>query len=43
MAVPNCIAVLVLGGIVAKETKHYVYDGHLEDVYPEEVPSMNDK
>ena len=43
MAVPNCIAVLVLGGIVAKETKHYVYDGQLEDVYPEEVPSMNDK
>ena len=43
MAVPNCIAVLVLGGIVAKETKHYVYDGHLEDVYPEEVPSVTRK
>lgn len=43
MAVPNCIAVIVLGGIVARETKHYVYGGHLEDVYPEEVPSMKEK
>ncbi len=43
MAVPNCIAVIVLGGVVASETMHYVYGGHLEDVYPEEVPSMKGK
>mgnify|MGYP000046082103 CR=1 FL=1 len=26
MAIPNCIAVLGLSAIIARETKHYVYD-----------------
>ena len=31
MAVPNCIAVVVLSGVIAKGTQHYVYDGNLDE------------
>ena len=40
MAIPNIIMVLMLSGLIAKETKHYVYDGHLHDDYPEDVPTI---
>ena len=30
MAIPNCIAVLGLSAIIAREAKHYVYDHNLE-------------
>lgn len=43
MAIPNCIAVLVLSGIIAKETQHYVYDGNLDEVYDAEIPVVESK
>lgn len=41
MALPNIIMVLLLSGVVARETKHYVYDNHLDDEYPESVPTVH--
>ena len=38
MAVPNCIAVLALGGVIVKGTQHYVYDNNLEEVDTSEIP-----
>ena len=31
MAIPNIIMVLLLSGLIAKETKHYVYEGNLDE------------
>ena len=31
MAIPNLAAVLALSGLVAKETKHFVWDGNLDE------------
>ena len=31
MAIPNLISLLLLSGIIAKETKHYLWDNHLND------------
>lgn len=31
MAIPNLVAVLALSGLVAKETKHFVWDGNLDE------------
>lgn len=31
MAVPNLISLLLLSGIIAKETQHYLWDGHLDE------------
>ena len=39
MAVPNCIAVLALGGVIVKGTQHYVYDGNLDEVDTAEIPT----
>ncbi|MEC4273259.1 amino acid carrier protein [Adlercreutzia sp. R25] len=38
MAIPNIIVVLLLSGMIAKETKHFVYDDHLDEVADEPVP-----
>lgn len=43
MAVPNIIVVLLLSGIIAKETRHYVYDGNLDEVYDAEIPRLESK
>lgn len=43
MAVPNCIAVLVLSGIIARETQHYVYDGNLEERDETPIPQIDSK
>ena len=43
MAIPNCIAVLGLSAIIAKETKHYVTDGNLDEVDTTEIPQYDDK
>jgi len=43
MAIPNCIAVLGLSAIIARETKHYVYDGNLEEVDDTEIPQYDEK
>ena len=39
MAVPNLIAVLLLSGTIAKETKHYLHN--LEEVDHTEIPTVN--
>ena len=43
MAIPNCIAVLGLSAVIARETKHYVYDGNLEEVDDTEIPQYDEK
>ena len=43
MAIPNCIAVLGLSAIIARETKHYVYDHNLEEVNKTEIPQYHEK
>ena len=43
MAIPNCIAVLGLSDVIARETKHYVYDGNLEEVDDTEIPQYDEK
>lgn len=37
MAIPNIIVILLLSGLVARETRHYVFDNHLAEV--DETPS----
>ncbi len=32
MAIPNLIALLLLSGVIARETKHYLWDGHLDEI-----------
>ena len=41
MAIPNIIVILLLSGMIARETKHYVYDGHLDEEYAEPVPRLH--
>ena len=41
MAVPNCIAMLGLAGVIAKGTQHYVYDGNLDELDTTEIPMHN--
>lgn len=43
MAVPNCIAVLALSAIIARETKHYVYDGNLMEADETPIPTVESK
>lgn len=43
MAIPNCIAALGLSAVIARETKHYVYDGNLEEVDDTEIPQYDEK
>ena len=43
MAVPNIIVVLLLSGVIARETKHYVWDGNLDEEYTEEIPIVETK
>ncbi len=43
MAIPNIIVVLALSGIVARETKHYVYDGNLDEAYDADIPVIASK
>ena len=39
MAIPNLIAVLLLSGVIARETKHYLH--HLDEVDTTEIPSVD--
>lgn len=43
MAVPNIIVVLLLSGIVARETKHYVWEGNLDEECTDEIPVVKTK
>lgn len=43
MAIPNIIVVLLLSGLVWRETKHFVYDGHLDELADEDIPQIERK
>ena len=43
MAVPNIIVVLLLSGIVARETKHYVWEDNLDEERADEIPVVKTK
>ena len=43
MAVPNIIAVLLLSGLVARETRHYVYENNLDEADATPIPSVESK
>lgn len=43
MAVPNIIMVLLLSGLIARETKHYVWDDNLEEQDITPIPQMSEK
>lgn len=43
MAVPNCIALIGLGAVIAKGTQHYIYDGNLDEVDETEIPVVDSK
>jgi AGCS family alanine or glycine:cation symporter len=42
MTIPNLIAVLLLSGVIAAETKKYLADGHIDDVCADPVPLWSD-
>lgn len=41
MAIPNLIAVLLLSGVIARETEYYVYEGHLDEIDKTRIPIIN--
>ena len=43
MAVPNIIVVLLLSGMIARETKHYVWDKNLEESDETPIPVLESK
>ena len=42
MAVPNCIAVLALGGLIAAGTNHYVYGKKLDEIDESPIPNIDE-
>ena len=43
MAVPNIIVVLLLSGMIARETKHYVWDKNLDEKDETPIPMVESK
>ena len=43
MAIPNIIAILLISGLISRETKHYVYDGNLDEPFDEPIPTVEGK
>ena len=43
MAVPNIIMVLLLSGLIARETRHYVYDGNINEKDETPIPQVESK
>ena len=43
MAIPNILVVLALSGVIARETKHYVYDDNIDEPSSEEIPIIMSK
>ncbi len=43
MAIPNIIIVLALSGLIARETKHYVWDKNLDEHDKTEIPMLENK
>lgn len=42
MAIPNLVAVLLLSGVIAAETKKYLSGNHIDDVDTEPIPRRDD-
>ena len=40
MAVPNLLAVLLLSGVIVRETRKYLWSGHLDESDTEEPPIL---
>ena len=43
MAVPNIVMVLLLSGLIARETRHYVYNGNLDERDETPIPQLDSK
>ncbi len=43
MAIPNIVMVLLLSGLIARETRHYVYERHLDEQDEASIPQLADK
>lgn len=43
MAIPNIIMVLMLSGLIARETKHYIYEDNLQERDDTEIPMIASK
>lgn len=43
MAVPNIIGVLLLSGMIARETKHYVYDNNIDETDTTPIPQLENQ
>jgi AGCS family alanine or glycine:cation symporter len=43
MAIPNILVVLALSGLIARETKHYVYDNNLDEIDTAVIPVVASK
>ena len=43
MAIPNIVVVLALSGLVARETKHFVYDGNVDEPSGDDIPTIMSK
>ena len=43
MAIPNIVAILLLSGLVARGTRHYVYDGHIDEASSDPIPVVESK
>lgn len=41
MAFPNLISLLLLSGVVVKETKKYLWNNHLDDFSKDEIPTID--
>jgi AGCS family alanine or glycine:cation symporter len=37
MAIPNLISLLLLSGVIAHETQHYLWNGNLEEKMKDEI------
>ncbi len=43
MVIPNIIMVLLLSNVIARETKHYVYQKHLDEMAEWDMPMLDSK
>ena len=43
MALPNIVAILLLSGLIARDTRHYIYDDHLDEVCERPIPVLEGK
>ena len=41
MALPNVLVVVILSGVIAKETKHYVWDNNLDEPSPDKLITVD--